>query len=383
MKITSLALRGLRGWPELEFGPLAAGLNGFSGPVGSGKTTLAELLSHVVYGKLPTNGNLELSPEGEAVAERDGVHFRLRRHHDGTRLGRLTVASPDGEPVDSETVRRLVDGLPRDVLQRYYTVNFATPPVDGAGAAEFVRAFQALVTGGAEANRKASELAARRDALAQELETRIAGERRISTELDHRRRELDRQIRELDQAETALELRLRAVEMALAETDARLRYRRLELNTELRWQIAEAAEWETQLAELDGEIARWRATLADLTQHPGVLDRILGGDTDLGERAALESTRMAQRSIMARSVVSPVALDTGRATYELTPGMVVATLLPVLNTTARGPRHLEPRPLGALGPDRASRVLAVGLRLQGTCRHRDPRDVGFRGPARV
>lgn len=74
--------------------------------------------------------------------------------------------------------------------------------------------------------------------------------------------------------------------------------------------------------------------LADLTQHPDVLARILAGDTDLGERAALETTRLAQRSIMARSVMSPVSLHAGDATYELTPGMFVATLLPLLNTTA-------------------------------------------------
>ena len=74
--------------------------------------------------------------------------------------------------------------------------------------------------------------------------------------------------------------------------------------------------------------------LADLTQHPDVLSRILDGDTDLGERAALETTRLAQRSIMARSVMSPVSFDTGDATYDVPAGAFIATLLPLLNTTA-------------------------------------------------
>lgn len=74
--------------------------------------------------------------------------------------------------------------------------------------------------------------------------------------------------------------------------------------------------------------------LADLIRHPEVLARILDGDTDLGERAALETTRLAQRSIMARSVLAPVSFDTGEATYDLPAGMFVATLLPLLNTTA-------------------------------------------------
>ena len=74
--------------------------------------------------------------------------------------------------------------------------------------------------------------------------------------------------------------------------------------------------------------------VADLTQHPDVLARILDGDTDLGERAALETTRLAQRSIMARSVMSPVSFDTGDATYDVPAGAFIATLLPLLNTTA-------------------------------------------------
>ena len=88
------------------------------------------------------------------------------------------------------------------------------------------------------------------------------------------------------------------------------------------------------IASMSNLVAALGWALVDLTQHPAELARILGGDTDLGERAALETTRLAQRSIMARSVMSPVSLDTGDATYDLPAGMFVATLLPLLNTTA-------------------------------------------------
>jgi cytochrome P450 len=37
---------------------------------------------------------------------------------------------------------------------------------------------------------------------------------------------------------------------------------------------------------------------------------------------------------MARSVLQPVSFDVGGAAYDLEPGMLVATLLPLLNTTA-------------------------------------------------
>jgi cytochrome P450 len=74
--------------------------------------------------------------------------------------------------------------------------------------------------------------------------------------------------------------------------------------------------------------------VVDLCGHPDELARVLAGDTDLAERCALETTRLAQRSIMARHVLAAVAFDTGDATYHLVPGSTVATLLPLLNTSA-------------------------------------------------
>ncbi len=74
--------------------------------------------------------------------------------------------------------------------------------------------------------------------------------------------------------------------------------------------------------------------LVDLLEHPVQLGRVVAGDGDLAQRCGLESTRLAQRSIMARSVLSPVRLDTGDVTYEVPPGWTIATLLPLLNASA-------------------------------------------------
>jgi cytochrome P450 len=74
--------------------------------------------------------------------------------------------------------------------------------------------------------------------------------------------------------------------------------------------------------------------LVDLLEHPAHLARVVAGDADLAQRCALESTRLAQRSIMARAVLSPVCLDTGEIGYEVPPGWTIATLLPLLNTSA-------------------------------------------------
>jgi cytochrome P450 len=77
--------------------------------------------------------------------------------------------------------------------------------------------------------------------------------------------------------------------------------------------------------------------LVDLLEHPAALERVrLGGpgSADFAQRCALESTRLAQRSIMTRAVLSLVHFDTGEITYQVPPGWNIATLLPLLNTSA-------------------------------------------------
>ncbi len=74
--------------------------------------------------------------------------------------------------------------------------------------------------------------------------------------------------------------------------------------------------------------------LVDLLEHPTAEERILSDDKDFARRCALESTRLAQRSIMTRTVLSPVLLDTGDVAYQVPPGWNIATLLPLLNASA-------------------------------------------------
>jgi cytochrome P450 len=73
--------------------------------------------------------------------------------------------------------------------------------------------------------------------------------------------------------------------------------------------------------------------LVDLIEHPTQLARVRLGDNEFARRCALESTRLAQRSIMTRTVLSPLDFDTGDVTYRVPPGWNLATLLPLLNTS--------------------------------------------------
>jgi cytochrome P450 len=75
-------------------------------------------------------------------------------------------------------------------------------------------------------------------------------------------------------------------------------------------------------------------TLAQLALHPDILARVHGGDGGLLERCALESTRIGQCSVMLRTVLNEIEIDDGATTYVLSPGVTVATMLALTNTTA-------------------------------------------------
>lgn len=74
--------------------------------------------------------------------------------------------------------------------------------------------------------------------------------------------------------------------------------------------------------------------MVDLIGHPTEREAVVAGDDELASRCALESTRLAQRSIMARAVLQPVRFDDGETTYDVPVGWTIATLLPLLNTSA-------------------------------------------------
>jgi cytochrome P450 len=74
--------------------------------------------------------------------------------------------------------------------------------------------------------------------------------------------------------------------------------------------------------------------LVDLMEHPDQGEQVRLGDVGLAETCALESTRMAQRSIMARFTLAPVTLDLEGGPLEIPPGLTVATLLPLTNCSA-------------------------------------------------
>jgi cytochrome P450 len=88
------------------------------------------------------------------------------------------------------------------------------------------------------------------------------------------------------------------------------------------------------IASMSNLFAALGWVLVDLIAHPEELAKIRAGDRALAEACCLESTRLAQRSIMARYVLAPVELDVGDTTHAVSPGVTIATLLSLTNTSA-------------------------------------------------
>ena len=77
-------------------------------------------------------------------------------------------------------------------------------------------------------------------------------------------------------------------------------------------------------------------TLCLVLLDPDVRERGSRREADRGflDRCALEAVRIGQRSIMLRQVLKPCEVDDGTTTYHVEPGVLLATMLPLTNTTA-------------------------------------------------
>jgi cytochrome P450 len=88
------------------------------------------------------------------------------------------------------------------------------------------------------------------------------------------------------------------------------------------------------IASMSNLFAALGWAIVDLVEHADECAAVAKGDATLAEQCALESTRLAQRSIMSRFVLRAVELDVGDATLTVEAGTTIATLLPLTNTSA-------------------------------------------------
>ena len=88
----------------------------------------------------------------------------------------------------------------------------------------------------------------------------------------------------------------------------------------------------THVASMSNLAAALGWVLVDLIDHPAERIRVAAGDLELAEQCALESTRLAQRSIMPRYVLAELDFKVENATYSVAPGTTIATVLPLTAT---------------------------------------------------
>ncbi|MGD9633005.1 MAG: hypothetical protein AB7G28_04320 [Pirellulales bacterium] len=147
MRIAALSLHATSGWPEMGTDALTPGLHVFHGPSASGKSTVADLLTHTIYGRRSIAESAQpFAPQGEVIVEHRNRQYRLRRSHDAEAGERLTVAALDQSPVDQDTVRQLVACLSPALLRPLFAMSFREAPrLDWLLSAEFSHEFRAAL----------------------------------------------------------------------------------------------------------------------------------------------------------------------------------------------------------------------------------------------
>ena len=75
-------------------------------------------------------------------------------------------------------------------------------------------------------------------------------------------------------------------------------------------------------------------TLVNILERPELLERVRNGDRELLQRCGHESIRLAQRSIVLRQVLKPMELSDEATSYRVDPGVFLATMMSVTNTSA-------------------------------------------------
>jgi len=150
LTVTQLTLDGEGAWPDLHLENLSPQINVLYGPPRTGKSSVAQLLGHLMYGisqspwrrsfrqeVATTEGSLQLGNSTEG--------FVLRRHNetgDTHRQSRLTISSSHGDAIDGQTIQNLLSGLSPPLAAQVFFVDFAeSPRADRLLSEAFAREF--------------------------------------------------------------------------------------------------------------------------------------------------------------------------------------------------------------------------------------------------
>ena len=314
MRISQLSLAGRGAWPDLHIDAISPQLNVFFASPRGGKSTVARLLSHLLYGKSDTPWRLQFGPtvpmaEGSISLDGEQGQFVLRRHCDTERQERLTITSADGGSIDNQTVRSLLSNLDPGLVSQLFAVDFnESPNIDNLLSETFSRQFMATqqetaanfnlerpccnsISTSSDVQpidrRRVDELVRQRDTIAQKIEQQLSVRRQESGVLEHELRNVEDLLTKKRQQSELLRAQLRGVESQLAEIEARLRYFSLETTIQLNPGEQETEQANLQLGELDAEISRCRLALGELQSREATVRTELANLTSDGTADAV------------------------------------------------------------------------------------------------
>lgn len=291
-RVADLQIAGEGAWSDLEISGLSPRLNVFFAGPRAGKSSVAQLVGQLLYGKTNSPWRQQFN---QSVSNADGSlrldgrsgSFVLRRQSGADRQTRLTISSNHGDSVDGQTIQSLLGGLSPELASKVFSVDFAESPRASWLLTEtFSRELNDSkpyttrnVTNGSYGccesehhswidlvdGQKIDELVKRRDAIAGEIEQQLAKRRNESEILDREIKEADSAVRAKRGQMDRLRVQLHRLDSEIAELETRLRYHSLDHHSKSRDTTA-VDRYERGVVELDEEISRCRQSLSD-TQH--------------------------------------------------------------------------------------------------------------------
>jgi uncharacterized protein YhaN len=289
MRIAQLSLAGRGAWPDLHIEQLHPQLNVFFGNPGSGKSIIAQLANHLLYGKSQSARQQQFGQtvpllEGRLVVESSLGTFALRRQLDPDRTSRLTVAAVDRSAVDSRTVQNLLGDISPLLLAQLLAIDFAeAPSVESLlnkdfacelaklgekngdiGSSKYCTVGRTKKSIASIDRRRVDELIRQREVIAESIEKQLAMRRQeggiLSGELDDVVNLLDTKRRQLEAAQADSLV----VAREIAECEVRLRYISLETSVTRHTRELNLDAKRRELVQLESDISQCRKALGDL-----------------------------------------------------------------------------------------------------------------------